>query len=41
MGNSENKSSRKNNFMQGWGLILVILGGVTTLLVAVKAMMEW
>lgn len=35
MENNEKKPG--NRFMQGWGFILLIIGGVTALLVAVKA----
>lgn len=41
MENKENGSDEKNGFMQGGGLILLIIIGTTVLLVGIKALFGW
>ena len=38
MENKENESSEKRGFLQGWGLLVLIIGGTIGLLVGIKAM---
>lgn len=41
MENSEKKMADKKNFMQGWGLIISIVAGVTFLMVVLKTAVDW
>lgn len=40
MENNENTSNEKSGFMQGWGFILLIIGGVIGALVALKSFID-
>lgn len=40
MKNQENKSTKKDGFLQGWGFVILIITGVTFALIGIKILMN-
>jgi hypothetical protein len=40
MKNKENKSTKNDGFLQGWGFIILIITGVTLVLIGIKILIN-
>lgn len=40
MKNQENKPTKKEGFLQGWGFVILIITGVTLALIVIKTIMN-